>query len=470
MVYRIEQSGRLRLAILLGLWGIGASSVRAETHPSVPALSSRPGAAYTIYLDFAGFTFTGNWWTGTPGTTPAYNLDSDATTFSSLELSNITKVWARVAEKYAAFNINVTTVDPAVAAGKASTDKARQAYYDQTARLMHTVVGGTGSWIGGGGYSAVGTTKNTYATTANSGAGIGNHTNWVFSGQNGSNLQFIGEAVAHENGHGLGLSHQADYIGSLILNDYSTNNGSKAYAPTMGLAYGTNGNQVQRGTWRIGTNSAGATQNDVATILGNSGLTFVDDGQAHTLAAAKALPTFDDGTVNYTLAKGVIMPSSTASPAAIGASNYTSDFFSFQTAGGLVTLTANDGGELITAGVADDGATLNSTLSIFDSTGTLVGTGVQAASTLSETFSAELSAGTYYAQISSAGGYTSAFATTAYYYDMGSYFLTGSGFTAVPEPAALALLATAGVMVSLRTRRHSPEHRGYIRSWEGEMQ
>ena len=32
-----------------------------ESHPAVPAYSSKPGAPYTIYLDFGGFAFTGNW-------------------------------------------------------------------------------------------------------------------------------------------------------------------------------------------------------------------------------------------------------------------------------------------------------------------------------------------------------------------------------------------------------------------------
>src|SRR5262245_19546730 len=96
----------------------------AETHPPAPALSSRPGAAYTLYLDFSGFNFSGKWAVtpanpagqGTPGNRPAYDTDGDATTFTNAEISKIKECWARTAEKYSPFNVNVTTVDPAVAA------------------------------------------------------------------------------------------------------------------------------------------------------------------------------------------------------------------------------------------------------------------------------------------------------------------------------------------------------------------
>ena len=117
-----------------------AGAVFGEVHPGgVPALSSRPGSAYTVYLDFAGFTFTGVWVnSGTPGVTPAYNNVTGS--FGAADQATITNVWAWVAEKFAPFNINVTTIDPAVAAGQAGSDAQRQAYYDATAKLMHTVI------------------------------------------------------------------------------------------------------------------------------------------------------------------------------------------------------------------------------------------------------------------------------------------------------------------------------------------
>ena len=43
----------------------------------VPVLNSRPGAAYTVYLDFAGFNYPGTWFFGQ--FTPGNNLGLDNT-------------------------------------------------------------------------------------------------------------------------------------------------------------------------------------------------------------------------------------------------------------------------------------------------------------------------------------------------------------------------------------------------------
>jgi hypothetical protein len=78
---------------------------------SVPQLSSLPGAKASIYLNFTG-DFTASWGSYSNITTPAYDIDGDPTTFSQTELNNITQIWQYVAEDYAPFNINVTTVQP----------------------------------------------------------------------------------------------------------------------------------------------------------------------------------------------------------------------------------------------------------------------------------------------------------------------------------------------------------------------
>jgi hypothetical protein len=52
----------------------------------VPTFHSFPSAPARIYLDFDG-DVTPNWGTYTPGVTPAYDVDGDATTFSDQELA-----------------------------------------------------------------------------------------------------------------------------------------------------------------------------------------------------------------------------------------------------------------------------------------------------------------------------------------------------------------------------------------------
>ena len=428
--------------------------------PGIPLLSTSPGAAYTIYLDFGGFNFTGTWGSnsGTPGITPAYDTDGNGASFSAGEVNNMRSIWARIAQKFVGMNVNVTTVDPAVAAGQAGSDSSRQAYYDSTARMMHTVIGGNGAWSGGGGVSFIGATKNSYTTAGvNGGAGPGFHTDFVFAGLSPNNTRFIGEATAHENGHGFGLNHQSDYTGSSLVNEYSTNNdasGIGTYAPIMGASYPISGhtNNVQRGTWRSGNshvNDIGPTaQNDVATIVGNPGMGgYVDDAVGHNRITASPLP-LAGGAIDPNLARGWINPVSLASPNPLGAGNYTTDFFSFQSDGiNPISLTVTDGTEFLAVGSADPGTTLNSTLKILNGTGGVVGTAITAADTLSETFNSLLPAGTYYAQIQSNGGYTSTFDTSAQYYDMGAYFVTG----AVPEPTTmLTVISLAGLMLRRR--------------------
>jgi hypothetical protein len=438
--------------------GLFTTRAVADEHTSgVPQLNSLEEAPYTLYLDFAGFNFTGIWGDSgfKPGNTPAF--DNIAGSFDAAEQDKIKQVWARVAQCYTPFNVNVTTIDPAVDAGQADTDAHRQAYCDQTMQLMHTVIGEQqNNWFGAyGGVSYIGVTAHRYNTIPNSGAGAGWKTDWVFTDGVGTG-KLCGQATAHENGHGLKLYHQSDYRGNTLVNEYSygdSNNGNGTYGPIMGAAY-----DVQRGAWRVGdatdSDSNHIIQNDVLALLSNSGIGgYVDDGIGHTLAAATPMP-LSGNTVDFTQAKGVITPVSTSAPTPIGAANYTNDFFSFHSVGGLITLTAYDGSEFLNPGTPDPGAMLRSTLTILDSSGTIVGTATEADSTLFETFSAILPVGDYYAKIASYGGHTQTLSSynTTEYFDMGSYFLTGSGFL-VPEPGTWAMLASVlGLALFARCR------------------
>lgn len=436
---------------------VAQSSASAQLN--VPVLNSRPGASYTIYMNFAGFTFTGTWLGMTPGTNGPYNNDGNAASFSAGELSNIRNIWTRTAEKFAPYNVNVTTVDPAVAAGQAGSDFTRQAYYETVPRFMHTVVGGNGSWTGGaGGWSYINTTQNSYNPAgSNGGAGAGFHTNFAFANQAPNNLQFIGEVTAHENGHGLNLNHQADVNGAgTTLNTYSRGNGGNTggpgtVAPIMGDSY-----YAQRGTWRNGTvqGGGGALQNDAARLLtnnliaGNGAGGYMDSGIGHTTATATALP-MTGTSINFNLAKGLITPNAAASNP-IGVNNYTTDIFSFSTIGGNVIVNLVAGSQYLTPGVADPTPTLDGSLAILDAGGSTLFS--SATASLGETLNVNLAAGNYFIQILSAGGKTlgsleQPTAVQTQYYDMGSYFLTGTIPVAVPEPETIAFCSITVLLV-----------------------
>ena len=244
-----------RLAPLAGACALVATvcfspSVQADT-PVPASYSSRPGAAYTLYLDFGGFSYSGQWAGGTvPGVTPSYSDDNDYSSFSSHELSNIHQIWSGVAAAYAPFNVNVTTVDPAVAAGQTSSDDARQQYYDTQVGIQHTIVGGTGAWAGGGalGESEVG---GLIVTSPVPDMVFGIHANFVFANQNTSVLSQIAGTIAHEDGHAFNLNHQSDYKSgssgpySQEVNEYSvgTGTGPGSVAPVMGIGF-----DAERGT------------------------------------------------------------------------------------------------------------------------------------------------------------------------------------------------------------------------------
>jgi hypothetical protein len=435
------------LALLILASFLGPAAWGEQHTGGVPVLNSRPEAPYTLYLDFAGFNFNGTWtwWWGptqfTPGNTDAYNNAPATGTFTAVEQVSIQALWAGVAEKYAPFNINVTTVDPAP---PTYTDAQRQAYYDSTPKMMHTVIGGDGSWTGQllGGFSNTGATA-----SAQSG---GQHTNFVFSALAGATDRWVSETVAHEDGHGFGLYHQSDYDGSTLVNEYSVGTGTPAtwlgsVAPIMG-----SGDLAQRGTWRTGDSDqmgTKATQNDVYVILNNNpGLTLVDDGIGHSRQTATVLPvTGGNGQAN-----GWISPASSTNPEPIGSSNYTSDYFLFRSPGGSVTMTVED---VFLPSVPDTWPTLASTLQILDINGLVLYTAANNQGSF-ETITQVLPSGDYYAVISSYGGTTASYAgSPAYYYDMGPYWMYGTGLVPVPEPATLTLLALGGAVLATRRRK-----------------
>ena len=104
----------------------------------VPGLSSNSTATAKIYLDFDGHTTTDTWWNSQYNdnkniVTPAYSADSDTKTFSNSDIDRISKIWQRVAEDYAPFNVDVTTIDPGNFSGKEG---------------LRVVIGGSSGWYG----------------------------------------------------------------------------------------------------------------------------------------------------------------------------------------------------------------------------------------------------------------------------------------------------------------------------------
>ncbi|HZN35759.1 MAG TPA: zinc-dependent metalloprotease family protein, partial [Pirellulaceae bacterium] len=242
----------------------------SSTPLSVPQLSSRPGAKATLFLDFNG-NVESRWGSETNAVTPAFDTDGNYSSYSAAELAAIREIWARVAEDYAPFNVNVTTVAPPLLA-------------DRVAAKI--VIGGNFSdWFGSsaGGVAYVG-------GFANGASNVG----YVFEDALGNgNPRFVAEAATHEAGHLFGLSHQASWSGGSLSSEYNSGNGT--WAPIMGVGY-----YADRTTWHRGPTTAGAAsiQDDMSVLAGSAnGFGFAADDFGSTTAAAAALPT-SGGSVN----------------------------------------------------------------------------------------------------------------------------------------------------------------------------
>ncbi|HWE92826.1 MAG TPA: hypothetical protein VG269_02525 [Tepidisphaeraceae bacterium] len=347
-------------------------------HPltDLPILHSDTGAAAEIYLDFTGAAAQA-WGTYHTTTTPAYSTDADTATFSDTELANIQQMWARVAEKFSPFNIDVTTADP----GQYTPG-----------HVLRVVVGGDGLWQGANGWGGISFVGD-FVT--------GPSTSWIFtSNLSNGDPHYTAEAIAHEAGHAFGLQHQSVYSGKKLTAQY--NAGTTASAPIMGRSY-----FADRGLWWDGQNVLGykVIQDDMSTIASPAnGFGYRPLTQGQSMATAGALA---------------------ASGSAVGAagiieSTAQTDFYSFTSGAGTVNLAGL---------VAPYGAMLHMKMTLLDAAGNVLASAADAA-TLGQNISAQVAGGTYYLEVSSFGGYG----------DVGQYSIAGSVIptTAVPPVTASA--------------------------------
>jgi hypothetical protein len=314
----------------------GSPDPSMATIISVPVLNSRPGAKATLYLDFDGDP-GGEW--GSFDTTA-----HDGYAGSEAELKEI---WARVAEKFSPFDVNVTTVNPGTL---------------QDGRHFRVVIGGDGAWVGEvcGGISYLGSFTNGAPNTA-----------YVFSENLGGGWpKYVAEAVAHESGHGFGLQHQSVFNGGEKIEEY--NPGNASVAPTMGNSYSS-----FRGVWWRGTGSNGAIQDDMAVLAGAiNGFGYRPDDFGNRISSARKLAVRNG---KFT-ARGVIERGGDV------------DFVKFSMIGGSVELKLRS----ITAGATFDGKVI-----IYRANGTIIATADGAS--LGETVTLNLASGTYYVGVASHG-------------------------------------------------------------------
>lgn len=212
---------------------------------SQPKLSSLPSAKATVFLDFDGQYVTATPWQGG---------NSFYCSPSGLDDRKVTEVFNRVAEDFRPFEINITT----------DSSVFLQAPLDQRVRIIVTPtsqwfpnVGGvsfTGSFIWGDGTPA-----------------------FVFPDKLAYSSKIIAEAISHETGHTLGLSHQSKYndnCGLLEVYNEGKGAGQIGWAPIMGNSYYKNVS-----SWNNGPtpNGCQADQDNLSIITGINGFGYRTD-------------------------------------------------------------------------------------------------------------------------------------------------------------------------------------------------
>ncbi|QDU82036.1 Calx-beta domain protein [Polystyrenella longa] len=225
-------------------------------------LSSNPGSNHTIYLDFDGHTTTDTAWNTFANMetieSPAYDFDGDNQTFSEAEKIEIIKIWARVAEDFAPFNVNVTTMEPL------DLEDLKNAEVEEGVADfrwgVRVVIGDDAMNTGAGGIA--------YLESFNDDIDI---PVFAFNGQYqfGSNVAAM--TISHEVGHALGLEHD----GTSDLEYYPGHGGTGAtsWGPLMGAPFRTQVTQWSKGEYFDSSNG----EDDLTVITTENGFGYYPD-------------------------------------------------------------------------------------------------------------------------------------------------------------------------------------------------
>jgi PKD repeat protein len=359
-----------------------------------------------IYLDFDGALVSNTSWNSAYGLSvidaKPFDLDGNPSAFSDAELQRIQNIWRRVAEDYAPFDVDVTTEEPLpdaiIRSGSSDLDYGTRVLVTRDWTKL------TSSPCNCGGIAYVGVfnyTSESYKPA------------WVFfDNLGGGNEKYVAEAISHEAGHNLGLSH--DGLGSTAY--YSGyGSGATGWAPIMGVGYYKELTQWSKGEYANATQ----TQDDLQVIQNYGGTLRIDD---HGDAMASATPLALAGTA--------------ANGSGVIGTRADVDVFSFYTGGGSVSL------NVIPASI---GANLDIAAALFDAAGAQLAYS-NPTDALNASLSLSLPAGTYYLAVDGTG---KGDASTGYtdYASLGEYGISGTipaGDVGNPPIAVATVNATSG--------------------------
>jgi hypothetical protein len=401
----------------------GTASIPPISFDKTFKLHSNPFANHTIYLDFDGYFIASSQWEngGALQLQPYYS----GSTFTDANKEEIQKIWQRVAEDFAPFNINVTTEEPDTEdLKKSGSGDQRWGIRVAMTSNLNLVTGKAITNAGGGGtayYNSFNWATDEVALVFNQGEYAG------------------AETVSHEVGHTLNLRHDGGSYGSNSSYYEGHGSGATGWGTIMGAPFinaDENVTQWSKGEY-IGANN---TEDDLAIITSN-GFSYRVDDYGNTLASAFELTDSNISTF------GIIERTSDI------------DWFKFATGVGNISFEINNASRVYIANgdgtytieyPTPRGPNLDIFAKLFDAAGNLL---VQ--NNPSDLLTASLNytipaAGTYYLSIDGIGvgnpfanppsGYTE-------YASLGQYLITGSVVQPTASPAIL-VSPTSGLITT----------------------
>ncbi|ABF11417.1 pre-peptidase C-terminal domain-containing protein [Cupriavidus metallidurans] len=346
---------------------------------NVFALHSRSGSTKTIYLNFKGGTL--RYPTAVPPiveTYPAFDLDGDPSTFNTEERLVIQEVFRRVAEDFAIFDVDVTTEEPA--RDKLVRADAQDGIYGQEIYITRDIYS-----VDSGGEAPIGV-FNSIDTPGQPDQSDYNKAAKVFYDKlavaASDRAAVIADAISHETGHTLGLSHMGTATAT-----YYPGDSFSSWLPLM--SQHPNANSIRKlTTWSHGDYKNANNHEDELAIINAYGLKLISDDFGDTIGAA--FPLGIDGTNSDG------RPSSRVS--GIIGSSTDSDMF---------RITVPEGPLTIQADPAAVGPNLDIKLSLLDSAGNSIQI-VKDNPTTADSLSAgialpQIAAGTYYVKVEGTG-------------------------------------------------------------------
>ena len=391
-------------------------------------LHSNPNATKTIFLDFDGFAINSTPWENGG----ALSLQSIYTSFDSAALTNIQRIWQRVAEDFAPFEVNVTTEDPGSEnLRKSGSGDDRWGIRVAFTKNLNLLTGKAITNAGGGGTAYY----DSFNWSTDDVALVFNESEYTAA-----------ETASHEVGHALGLTHDGSSSTAYYAGHGS---GATSWGTIMGAPFlGADENLTQ---WSKGQYSgADNSQDDLAAISNGNGFSYTADDHGNGFAAATALS------------------GSSFSSFGVIERNTDVDMFRFDTGTGLVSFDIvnasrayiSSGGSFSTEYLAARGPNLDIAATLYRADQSVVET-FNPTDLTTASFSIELNAGTYYLGIDGVGAGNPFSSTPTGYTDYGSlgqYMLSGtvqegslvstSSTPPPPLPAASILVSSEGTLIT----------------------